>query len=130
MSGNMRVPTLLGLLKSSKFSEAGSLCLVPWDLQKPEGVFKKPVQQGRRSFGARNVHEVRERERREERQVCEPEGDKGPRTQLAGFFNTTLLGVRDIGNSPTPIRMPARDDDNAGFIHGVTNIIISKFLIP
>ncbi|MEC4672621.1 MAG: hypothetical protein VST68_00400, partial [Nitrospirota bacterium] len=30
--------------------------------------------QGRNQFGARSVLTVRERERREERQVCEPEG--------------------------------------------------------
>ncbi|MEC4675193.1 MAG: hypothetical protein VST68_13470 [Nitrospirota bacterium] len=35
---------------------------------------KKFVQQGRSPFDARSVHCVRERERREERQVCEPEG--------------------------------------------------------
>ena len=47
---------------------------------------KKAVQQGRRDFGTRSVHgKVRERARREERQVCVPEGDKSPRTQLAIF---------------------------------------------
>ncbi len=56
--------------------------------QEGEGVFKKAVQQGRRPFGARSVHGVRERERCEERQVCEPDGDKGLSTPLADFFNT------------------------------------------
>jgi len=40
-----------------------------------QGLLKKAVQQGRRVFGARSVHEVRE-------------DDKGPRTQLAAFFNS------------------------------------------
>ncbi len=35
---------------------------------------KKSVQQGRSHLDARSVLMVRERERREERQVCEPEG--------------------------------------------------------
>ena len=43
--------------------------------------------QGRRGFGARSVRGVREGERCEERQVCEREADKGPRTPLADFFN-------------------------------------------
>ncbi len=60
---------------------------------------KKFVQQGRSRFDARGALPVRERERREERQVCEPEGQaKGRRclceplrqsqgTPLAAFFN-------------------------------------------
>ncbi len=60
---------------------------------------KKFVQQGRSRFDARSVLPVRERERREERQVCEPEGQAkgGPclceplrqsqGTPLAAFFN-------------------------------------------
>ena len=40
-------------------------------------MFKKVVQQGRRDFGARSVHGVREH-------------DKGPRTQLAAFFNIPI----------------------------------------
>ena len=36
----------------------------------------KCPQQGRSRFDARSVLSVRERERREERQVCEPEGGK------------------------------------------------------
>ena len=39
-----------------------------------QGLLKKAVQQGRRGFGARSVHGVREGERREERQVCERRG--------------------------------------------------------
>ncbi|MEC4674000.1 MAG: hypothetical protein VST68_07405, partial [Nitrospirota bacterium] len=54
---------------------------------------------------------VRERERREERQVCEPEGGKGARTPLADpsttlrtcFFNTPRYYVRVLGN-----RLPTR----------------------
>ncbi len=38
----------------------------------------RPAQQGRRGFGARSVHGVREGERREERQVCEREARQRP----------------------------------------------------
>ncbi|MEE9233635.1 MAG: hypothetical protein V3U07_09265 [Nitrospirales bacterium] len=48
------------------------------------------LKQGRRGFGARIVHGVREGERREERQACEREADKDPRTPLADFFNRSL----------------------------------------
>ncbi len=47
-------------------------------------MLRPSVQQGCRNFGARSV---RERKRREEQQVCEPEGDNGPRTQLAVFWD-------------------------------------------
>ncbi|MEE9232343.1 MAG: hypothetical protein V3U07_02700 [Nitrospirales bacterium] len=43
-------------------------------------------------FGALSVHEVREGERRDERQACEREADKDPRTPLADFFNKPLQG--------------------------------------
>ncbi len=62
------------------------------------------VQQGRSHFDARSVHQVRERERREERHVCEPEGQAKwrerhwrlfstfPKTSLAHtLFRATLL---------------------------------------
>ena len=39
---------------------------------------KKAGQQGRRGFGARSLHGVREGERREERQVCEREARQSP----------------------------------------------------
>ncbi|MEC4674212.1 MAG: hypothetical protein VST68_08480 [Nitrospirota bacterium] len=52
--------------------------------------------QGRRAIGARSVPGVHERQRSEERQVCEPEDGNGSRTPLAdpsillrtGFFNS------------------------------------------
>jgi len=43
---------------------------------------KKFVQQGRSPFDARSVLSVRERERREERQACEPEGQAKWRPQV------------------------------------------------
>jgi len=46
-------------------------------------MFKKVVQQGRSPFDARRVLSVRERERREERQVCEPEGSAKGRPAYA-----------------------------------------------
>jgi len=45
--------------------------------------------QGRRGFGTRSVRGVREGERREERQACEREADKGPRTPLMDPFDNT-----------------------------------------
>ena len=42
--------------------------------------------QGRRPVGARSVHEVRERERREERQACEPEGRQRAENAAGGLF--------------------------------------------
>ncbi|MEE9233096.1 MAG: hypothetical protein V3U07_06545, partial [Nitrospirales bacterium] len=47
--------------------------------------------QGRRVLGARSVHRVREGERRKERQACEREADKGPRTPLADFFKRLII---------------------------------------
>ncbi len=67
--------------------------------QMERGCSKSLDQQGRRRFGARSVLIVRERQRREERQVCEPEGQtkgrrclceplrQSQRTPLADFFN-------------------------------------------
>ena len=52
---------------------------------------------------------VRERARREERQVCAPEGAEGLRTPLVGFFNTLLgllipkvafISQREVGFTP------------------------------
>ena len=42
--------------------------------------------EGRNRFDARSVHCVRERERREERQVCEPEGRQHVENAAGGFF--------------------------------------------
>ena len=47
---------------------------------------KKSVQQGRSRFDARSVRCVRERERREERHVCEPEGRQNGENAAGGFF--------------------------------------------
>ena len=44
--------------------------------------------QGRSPFDARSVHFVRERERREERQVCEPEGSAKGRERCWRLFST------------------------------------------
>ena len=59
---------------------------------KERGCSKKSVRQGRSHFGERNALSVRERQRREERQVCEPEGGKMARTPLAAFFNIPMCG--------------------------------------
>ncbi|MEC4672559.1 MAG: hypothetical protein VST68_00080 [Nitrospirota bacterium] len=54
---------------------------------------KTPFSTGKAAVSlARGAYkEVRERERREERQTCEPEGDKGARTPLADFFNPPIV---------------------------------------
>ncbi|MEC4674292.1 MAG: hypothetical protein VST68_08885, partial [Nitrospirota bacterium] len=44
--------------------------------------------QGRSLFDARSVLPVRERERREERQVCEPEGQVNCRERRWGLYST------------------------------------------
>jgi len=49
---------------------------------------KKFVQQGCSRFDARSVLPVRERERREERQVCEPEGSAKGRERRWRLFPT------------------------------------------
>ncbi len=63
---------------------------------KPKGA-KTPFSTGKAAaLLAREAYKpVRERERREERQVCEPEGDKGGRTPLADFFNTPCYRVKE-----------------------------------
>ncbi len=51
----------------------------PARLREAEALLRRSqVQQGRRGFGARSVHGVREDERREERQVCEREARERP----------------------------------------------------
>ena len=52
-------------------------------------MFKKAVQQGRRAFGARSVHGVREHA-------------KSLRTRLAAFFNIPRKGSKDLAKSSTP----------------------------
>ena len=52
-------------------------------------MFKEAVQQGRRAFGARSVHGVREYA-------------KSPRTQLAAFFNISRKGSEDLATSSVP----------------------------
>ena len=81
------------MFQNSKFSETIHALSTIHNTSYQAGGSKRPVQQDRRPFGTRSVQKVRERERCEERQVCEPEGDKGPRTPLAVFFNI-LLGER------------------------------------
>jgi len=56
------------------------------DCQEEGGMFKKVVRQGRRAFGARSVHGVREH-------------DKGPRTQLAAFFNIPIKHYNPEGRA-------------------------------
>ena len=60
----------MSLSNNSKFSKAG-------------GAVQKGLQQGRRAFGTRSVRSVREH-------------DKGPRTPLAGFFNSPLGPMANI----------------------------------
>ena len=73
-------------------------------IQRKREMFKKAVQQGRRAFGARSVHGVREHA-------------KSRRTQLAAFFNIPRKGSEDLATSSistvdqanlgqAPIRLP------------------------
>ncbi|MCH7614198.1 MAG: hypothetical protein IH978_00415 [Nitrospinae bacterium] len=66
-------------------------------IQRKRGRLKKAVQQGRRAFGARSVHAVREHA-------------KSPRTQLAVFFNLPRKGSEDLAKFCTP----AVDRSNLG----------------
>jgi len=54
---------------------------------------KKFVQQGRSHFDERSVLIVRERERREERQVCEPEGSAKWRERRWRLFSTFPIWI-------------------------------------
>jgi len=69
---------IMGLLNKSQFSEDQSHLANAMNHHTPGAGSKRPIQQGHRGFGARSVHGVREDERREERQACEREADKGP----------------------------------------------------
>ncbi len=88
----------LGLLNTSQFSERQSHLTNAMNHHKLGACSKRPLfhptspctprrafprSRPRRGFGARSVHGVREGERREERQACKREADKGPRTPLA-----------------------------------------------
>jgi len=87
----------LGLLNTSQFSERQSHLTNAMNYHKLGACSKRPLFHppspctprrafpwaSPQGFGARSVHEVREGERREERQACEREADKGPRTLLA-----------------------------------------------
>ncbi len=66
-------------------------------IQRKREMFKKAVQQGRRAFGARSVHGVREHA-------------KSPRTQLAAFLKIPRKGLEDLA---TP-SAPAADPSNLG----------------
>ncbi len=59
---------------------------------------KKFVQQGRSLFDARSVHFVRERERREERQACEPEGSAKGRERRWRLFSTFPYSIGKFGD--------------------------------
>ncbi len=50
--------------------------------------------QGRSPFDAQSIHCVRERERREERQVCEPEGQAKGRERHWRLFSTFPKEIR------------------------------------
>ncbi len=66
-------------------------------IQRKRGRLKKAVQQGRRAFGARSVHGVREHA-------------KSRRTQLAAFFNIPRKGSEDLATPSTS----AVDQSNLG----------------
>ena len=78
-----------GLSQMFRSFEANSLVM-----QRKRGMFKKAVQQGRRAFGARSVHGVREHA-------------KSPRTQLAAFFNIPRKGSEDLATSSAPTVDPS-----------------------
>jgi hypothetical protein len=59
-------------------------------IQRKRGRLKKAVQQGRRAFGARSVHGVREHA-------------KSPRTQLAAFSNIPRKGSEDLATSSASV---------------------------
>ena len=59
-----------------------------WSKKHALSLFEGPVQQGRSHFDARSVLPVRGRERREERQVCEPEGQANWRERRWRLFST------------------------------------------
>ncbi len=60
------------MVKKACPREGGGSALSPTQIQgRQDALF---LGQGRSQFDARSVLPVRERERREERQVCEPEG--------------------------------------------------------
>jgi len=58
--------------------------------QEEKGLFKKFVQQGRRTFGARSVHGVRERERRKERKFVNPKVSQRTENAAGGLFQQSL----------------------------------------
>ena len=74
-------------------------------------MFKKAVQQGRRAFGARSVHGVREHA-------------KSPRTQLAAFFNIPRKGSEDLATSSAP----AIDLSNLGHAPKACVVSFTNFL--
>ncbi len=68
----------------------GIFCQDIVDDERPRVGSKKSVQQGRSHFCARSVLVLRERSRREERQVCEPEGPENSENAADGFFNRPI----------------------------------------
>ncbi|MEC4674717.1 MAG: hypothetical protein VST68_11055 [Nitrospirota bacterium] len=59
-----------------------------WSKKHALSLSEGSVQQGRSHLDARSVLIVRERERREERQVCEPEGQAKWRERRRRLFST------------------------------------------
>ena len=70
------------------------------------GMVKKVIQQGRSRFDARSVRSVRERSRREERQVCEPEGPARTRTLLGPFVSIPTNIWNGCTNLPPTLLYP------------------------
>ncbi len=91
--------TCKGLLNNSKFSKRQFHLTNSLFHHKQGACSKRPAQQGRRGFGARSVHAVREGERREERQVCEREARQRPENAAGGLFQQALLGVVAMHNN-------------------------------
>ncbi len=92
-------------------------------ISRQRGMFKHVVQppsrvsrgKGHSYCDARSVHSVRERARREERQVCAPEGGKMARTPLAAFFNIPgeVVSTPFLHQhfTPSPLNPPTRGEE-------------------
>ena len=76
----------MGMVKKACPREGGGSALSPAQTQgRQDALFHR---QGRSQFGARSVFTVGERERREERQVCEPAGQAKGRERRWRLFST------------------------------------------
>ncbi len=89
----------LGQVNYSKTLGCQSQSTKSMNLQKPGGCSKRPVLQGRRDFGARSVHGVREGERRNAPSLRARSSDKAPRTPLADFFNSPPILCQQSGQA-------------------------------